>query len=132
MDSNLPENFTTICKIAGLPPERIRTAWGDVQEKILRDFFRWLAVEGNLSPGQQEKVLQLVENPDQIQQFGGIWETVAGVLEEKQLLLASGKMADIVLENLEKFYHSLRNIMTIEQRQVADAYIKTQHGGSKN
>lgn len=122
MDQNLPENFVTICKIAGLSPEKIAKAWEDVQKKTLEEFFKWLAQEANLTSEQQQKVVEKSKDPK------GVWEMIAPILDDKQLTVAADKMAEVMLDNLEGFYNSLRQIMTFEARQVADAYTKNEYG----
>jgi hypothetical protein len=128
MEQNLPENFVTICKIAGLSPEKIGKTWEDIQKKILEGFFKWLSQDGGLTDEQKKKLLEIMGNEAKITEAGGVWEAMAPLLSDEQLPVAADKMAEAMLDNLEAFYNSLRQIMTFEQRQVADAYIKNEYG----
>lgn len=127
MNNNIPENFVTICKIAGFAPEKIQEAWVSLQKKILTSFFQWLEEKGQLTETQATKMLEVLKNDEAILAAGGIWETLAPILDDSQLTLTAKALADFFVTGLEEFYASIQGKMTVEQQQVVNAYIDSDY-----
>lgn len=129
-----PKMFTTICAIAEVPDEKINQNWQDTFEKVISDFLNWLINETGLTEKQQgllEKALTDIVN-SQLAKDKSILELVRPILDENQQDEAVDKFAELFTINLENFYTTIKNTMTLEQKQVADSYIKTSYVGNNS
>lgn len=124
-----PKVFTTICNIIEMPTEKINQTWLDISEKVISEFIEWLINEGSLAEDQLkslEKVLSEAAN-GKTPEGNQIFELVTPILKEDQKSQAMNKYSDLFVSNLEGFYTTLKETMTLEQKQVADSYTKTSY-----
>ena len=119
----IPKNFLLFCNIAEIPQHEAVKFWNIVEEDTVEDFLAWVINNANLNIEQLEKlekVFNRVKKERSVDTIQGIFV----LFNSKQKDQAINKFAEIFIEKLENMYDQLGKNMTIEQKQVAKAYIQ--------
>lgn len=125
-----PVTFLNCCSIAGMDQSKACQIWQEVDRETYREFLTFLVTEIELSHVQMELLKQAMQliNGGKLSDEELKLEKLLLVLNEKQRGHAIDKLAKIYNKNIEERYDGVMAMMSMEQKQVVNAYIKTKHG----
>lgn len=129
-----PKVFTTICNIAEMPTDKVNQTWHDLSEKVIGDFLNYLIQENDLNEEQEKSLEEILTNVNSENKptEDSVINLVSPILNENQKDEAIKKFAELFSSNLESFYAAIKKSMTVEQRQVADSYLKSSYVRTDN
>lgn len=115
----IPKTFVTFCRVNEIPDSKMAEAWDRIITESLKSFFTFLAeIISNDDVNKLDKDLKEKDNSETVTNF-------IKSLPEEQKQKASEKIAEILAENINGFYQAIGRKMTMEQRQVVNAYQNT-------
>lgn len=124
-----PVTFLNCCSIAGMDQAQACEIWQEVDRETYREFLTFLVTEIELSSVQLELLNQAMKQicEGKLAEEELKLEKLLLVLNDKQRGHAIDKLAKIYNKNIEERYDGVMAMMTMEQKQVVNAYIKTKH-----
>lgn len=125
-----PEKFLTVCKIAGLE-EEAEKQWLQIKANAWTRFFSWLLLLLKDKPTEMAKLEAFAESEPQKEaqtdltsdRANSLIELIPSLLDEGELLVAKNVMTEYLLEGIEAFYLEIKKKLSVEQRQVINAFL---------
>ncbi len=115
----IPRAFVTFCRISGMSDERTVDAWKKLWEKVENEWEEKVATGNILKEEQITQLEKIVPGSDK-----KVTELLMTVLDGNQKQKGMELLGQVVADNLSSFYSNIKDTMSMEQRQVADSFIK--------
>jgi hypothetical protein len=110
----------------GLSNDKANNVWLDIWEKSSQEFVAWLADSEDIPQEQRKRVAEKFAAFDRSRE-NSVLSLALQSLEEPYLGTAIDKYADLLLTNLDSFYTSSFDRLTVDQKQAVSSFLSIAH-----
>lgn len=122
LTSQIPQEFTTFCHIAGLSDEKTKASWEKIWEKSLSDLLIWSNANLELTPDQLNSLDLASKKEGQKNTF---WEVLLELLDSTQKQKAINQLVQLTIDNMTSFFDSIKETVPFDEKQVLNGYLNS-------